>query len=208
MEKAERLKVFETPTSLRHHQSVKLYKMLKAGMCMTLDAVLREVGFNASEAVFLANHNGFHHKRKTREDFQGLFCKLATAYDCDVESVKKAILTHPQFAGLDHERVIRQKSRLGRLVGLTGDDVRNKILSKPSLAGYAVRRYLAAIDIGRILVKEGYDPTTIRDRFFTYFTKSPYVPGTTRQRINQVNEPNEEPPLLTTLRKTLARQTS
>jgi len=119
--------------------------------------------------------------------------------------VKEAILKQPSFAGLDHSRVVRQKSKLGRIVGLDRQDVIDKILDSPFLAGCSVKRYIATLDIGQRLAQEGFAPDKILDTFFRYSFKSPYVPGTKRQRISKA-QPCQEPQLLIKMRKSLIHQ--
>ncbi|HLC57575.1 MAG TPA: hypothetical protein VJH95_03315, partial [Candidatus Nanoarchaeia archaeon] len=54
-------------------------------------------------------------------------------YDWTFEEVKRAILTHPQFAGLDHERAIRQGIEV---YGADNEDeVKRAVLSFPPFAG-------------------------------------------------------------------------
>ncbi|MEK6862328.1 MAG: hypothetical protein AABY07_10285, partial [Nanoarchaeota archaeon] len=126
----------------------------------------------------------------------------------DEERVKRAILSFPQFAGYDHERVVRQKTRLGRLAGLTNEETTNYLLDRPVLAGYSAKRYIAAFDIGRQLEKEGFvQDERMLEAFFMYYAKSPYIPRTPRKRISQTVG-DKEPPLLNAMRKKLSRNTS
>jgi hypothetical protein len=85
---------------------------------------------------------------------------------------------------------------------MSDEDVRNKLLTIPVLAGYSARRYLAAIDIGRTLVQQGYEKSSIFDLFFKYFRSSPYVPHTERKRISQIKN-YTEPPLLIKMKQAL-----
>ena len=131
--------------------------------------------------------NGFHHKRKSSHELTDLFNKISGIYECSFEEVKRAILNFPPFAGLDHERVVRQKTRLGRIAGLTNEETIDYLLDIPVLAGYSAKRYLAAFDIGRQLKREGFpQDDRMLEAFFSYISKSPYVPGTERKRISQV----------------------
>ena len=198
---------------------------------------LVSIGFEIEEAQKLAASNGFHHKNKTRQELTDLFKKISSFYGCtfddikkailtqpqfagldhervvrqgvevygDEDKVKKAILTFPRFAGLDHERVVRQKTRLGRMAGLSNEETINYLLDVPVLASYSVKRYLAAFDIGRQPQKEGFpqDDKMLKS-FFSYYTKSPYVPGFRRKRISQVVG-YKEPPLLKAMRKKLKK---
>ena len=238
-------------------------------MTQSLEQILQEIGYSTEQASYLASHEGFHHKRKTREELDDLFLGISETYKCDLDQikeavlkspqfagydhervvreanevynnedkvkeailkhprfagydhkrvvreanevyqnedkVKEAILKWPQFAGLDHERVVRQKSRLGRLVGLNKQEVIDKILTKPSLAGYSARRYIAGLDIGNMLAEEGFEPDEqMLKAFFNHNSRSPYVPNTRRLRISKV-ENGEEPPLLVYMRKSLMR---
>jgi hypothetical protein len=127
-------------------------------------------------------------------------------YGSDNESrIKRAILSHPPFAGLNHSRVLRQKTRLGKMAGLTDEKTKDWLLSMPALAGYSVKRYLAAFDIARQLEKEGFSQDEkMIEAFFLYYSKSPYVPESNRKRISQMDS-DIEPPLLVYMRKRLIR---
>ena len=180
---------------------------------------LVSIGFSEEEAKILAESNGFHHKRKSSHELTDLFNKISGIYECsfeevkrailnfppfagldhervvrqgiavygDEDKIKRAILNFPPFAGLDHERVVRQKTRLGRIAGLTNEETIDYLLDIPVLAGYSAKRYLAAFDIGRQLKREGFpQDDRMLEAFFSYISKSPYVPGTERKRISQV----------------------
>src|SRR3989344_7131505 len=164
---------------------------------------LVSIGFEREEAKKLAESNGFHHRKKTRQELTDLFNKISGVYNCTFEDVKKAVLSFPPFAGLDHERVVRQKTRLGRIAGLSDDEVINYLLDLPVLVSYSAKRYLAALDIGRQLESEGFpQDERMLKAFFSYFIKSPYVPNSNRKRISQVIS-DKEPPLLRSMRKRL-----
>ena len=133
---------------------------------------LVSIGFSEEEAKILAESNGFHHKRKSSHELTDLFNKISGIYECSFEEVKRAILIHPQFAGLDHERVVRQKTRLGRIAGLTNEETIDYLLDIPVLAGYSAKRYLAAFDIGRQLKREGFpQDDRMLEAFFSYISK-------------------------------------
>ena len=91
---------------------------------------LVSIGFSKKEAQKLSESNGFHHRKKSRHELIGLFTKISEVYECSFDSVKRAILSFPQFAGLDHERVVRQGTEI------YGDEERVKraILSLPQFA--------------------------------------------------------------------------
>ncbi len=131
---------------------------------------------------------------------------IKDAYNCTEEDASKSVLSFPPFASYDHQRVLRQLSRIGRIVGLNRNYVIERILENPVLAGYSAKRYLAAIDIGRELRKEGIsDNVRITCIWFSYPGKSPYVPDTKRLRIAQAAKRgiNGEPTLMTVMRKRL-----
>ena len=131
---------------------------------------------------------------------------IKDAYNCTAEQASKAVLSNPPFTSLDHQRVLRQLSRIGRIVGLERSEVIERILKNPVLASYSAKRYLAAVDIGRELRKECiYDKSNIARAWFSYPSKSPYVPDTKRLRIAQAAKRgiNGEPPLMTAMRKRL-----
>ena len=152
----------------------------------------------ASKAVFsFPPFAGLDHHRV----LQG----IKDTYNCTAEQASKAVLSFPSFAGLDHHRVLRQLSRTGRIAGLNENEVIERILKNPVFAGYSAKRYLAAIDIGRELRKEGIPDVSITRTWFSYLSKSPYVPDTKRLRIAQAakQDIHGEPPLMTVMRKRL-----
>ena len=117
--------------------------------------------------------------------------------------IKKAVLKFPQFASYDHSRVVRDAYRIGKYAGLSQQKIREKILNNPVLASYSAKRYLAGLDICRTLHQEGFswDETMLR-AYFSNITKSPYVPGSKKERISHV-ENYQEPPLMIAMRKYL-----
>ena len=95
---------------------------------------LVSIGFEREEAQKLAESDHFHHRRKTKQELTYLFSKISGFYDCTFEEVKRAVLTHPPFAGLDHERVVRQGIEV---YGADNEDkVKRAVLSFPPFAGY------------------------------------------------------------------------
>ncbi len=166
---------------------------------------LVSIRFNEEEARKLAESNDFHHRRKTHQELTNLFNKISVIYECSFEDVKRAILSFPPFAGYNHERVVRQKTRLGRMAALTNEETIDYLLNMPVLVGYSAKRYIAAFDIGRQLEREGFpQDDRMLKAFFLYSKKSPYVPDTKRKRISQISS-DKEPPLLKAMRKRLEK---
>jgi len=98
---------------------------------MTIVTVLENLGFTKQDAEFLGNHRSFHHKTKDETDLLAVFQKIAEIYTWELNIVKKAILKFPVFAGLNHERVIREASAVyGNEAG-----VKKAILKHPAFAG-------------------------------------------------------------------------
>ncbi|MCH7568777.1 MAG: hypothetical protein IIA87_05125 [Nanoarchaeota archaeon] len=144
---------------------------------------------------------GYNHKRVVEE-------AIEVYGENNKKRVKKAILGFAPFAGYNHKRVKRQKTRLGRIVGLSKNEVIDYILSNPILSSYSAKRYLAAMDVARTLEQEGFSQNeTMLNTFFNYPSKSPYVPKTNRKRISQVRDGNE-PPLLKAMRNSLRKSQS
>ena len=112
---------------------------------------------------------------------------VTSTYKVDESRAAKAIFAFPPFAGLNHERVLRQKTRIGRIIGLTqGRGYRCALFEKPVQAGYAVKRDLARIDVAKHIESQGVEITDeVRDWFIKNHTRSPYVPGTNRKRISK-----------------------
>ncbi|MBI5072933.1 hypothetical protein HZA99_03880, partial [Candidatus Woesearchaeota archaeon] len=130
----------------------------------------------------------------------------ATAVYENEAGVKAAVLKHPQFAGLDHARVVRERVRLGAYVGLSRKESIDLLLKNPVFAGYSAKRYLAGMDIARTLHTEGFLLDEImHNAYFSNISKSPYVPGSKKQRVSHVQD-YKEPPLMTAMRKYLERK--
>ena len=107
--------------------------------------------------------------------------------------IKEAILKFPPFAGLNHARVVGQKTRMGRLIGLSDDETIGILLGSPVQTGYSYKRDLARIDVARKLSDQGVAmDDQIRDWFIKNYIPSPYSPGT-RNRISHIDG---EPKLL------------
>ena len=99
---------------------------------------LVSIGFNEKEAKKLAESNGFHHRRKNGQELTDLFNEICRVYGCTFDKVKRAILSFPPFAGLDHGRVVRQGVEV---YGADNEDkVKRAILIHPQFAGYDHRR--------------------------------------------------------------------
>ncbi len=139
----------------------------------------------------------YDHERVVRE---------ASAVYGDEAAVKKALVKYPAFVGLNHERVLKEKIHIGEVIGLTKEKIISMILERPLLAGYSAKRYLAALDIGRTLEKEGFTPDREMFRIFMKnVMKSPYVPGFRRKRVSHCPPGSPEPQLLKTMRKRLEK---
>ena len=151
------------------------------------------------EAILKYPHfAGLNHQRVIKE---------ATEVYGDEKKVKEAILKYPPFAGLNHSRVMRNLTRLGRIAGIKKQDVIERILQNPVLAGCSYRRYLAGLDVGRQLSKEGFEKDDkMLESFFTLFVQSPYVPETDKLRISKAGPGHKEPPLLIRMRKKLQKE--
>ena len=174
---------------------------------MSLKETLVEAGFSEDEAERLANDDWFaqRNSNKSAEEIKEKIKTIANTYLTTETVIRKAVLSFPPFASYDHQRVLRQLSRTGRIAGLNENEVIERILKNPVFAGYSAKRYLAAIDIGRELRKEGIPDVSITRTWFSYLSKSPYVPDTKRLRIAQAakQDIHGEPPLMTVMRKRL-----
>ena len=95
---------------------------------------LISIGFEREEAEKLVESHDFHHKRKNRQELTDLLNKISGIYDWTFDNVKKAILGFPPFAGLDHERVVREGVEV---YGANNKDrVKKAILGFPPFASY------------------------------------------------------------------------
>ena len=93
--------------------------------------------------------------------------------------VMDAILDYPAFAGYDHKRVVRQKSRVAAFIGFPKSVTVDHLLDKSVNAGYNFKRDFARMDVAYQLSAEGYNIdydviTTLLNKHMV----SPYVPGT------------------------------
>ena len=142
-------------------------------------------------------------------DHQRVVDEIRDVYGWSKEDIKKVVFKYPQFAWRDHHQVMRKLSRIGRIVGLDEDTVKEKIMENPILAGYSAKRYLAMIDIVMHLRTEGElsDRDAVR-LCLSYCSKSPYVPGNYRLRVTQAlkrGDYDADPPLMVTLRKSMRK---
>lgn len=194
-EKAKAIIMSHPPFGCRNHQK-GIKKVEDAYGCTTAEA----------KKMILARPEFLY-----RDHEKGI-TNIEEAYGCTRERAISAIHEFAPFVDLDHNRVIRQLSRIGRLAGLEGSEVKAGILEKPIRAGYSARRYVAAMDVARRLNREGISNEALFDSWKIYISWSPYVPGTNRLSMTQAEKsgkPNEEPPLMKMLRKTsLSRQLS
>ena len=95
---------------------------------------LVSIGFEMEEAQKLSGSDGFHHKKKTRQELTDLFDKISRVYGWNFENLKRAVLSFPRFAGYDHERVVRQGLEV---YGADNKDkLKRAILTHPQFAGY------------------------------------------------------------------------
>ena len=60
---------------------------------------------------------------------------IRDVYGWSKEEVGRVVFKYPHFAGRDHERVMRNLSSIGRIVGLDEGTVKEKIMKNPKLAG-------------------------------------------------------------------------
>ena len=115
---------------------------------MSLETILESFGLSENESTLLVENAYFHHKEKTREEFQALFENIARAYSCSQAEVIKAILAFPPFAGLNHERVVRE----GTEVYHDEKAVKKAILAHPQFAGLNHERVVRQKGkVGRII---------------------------------------------------------
>lgn len=132
---------------------------------------------------------------------------LAKLYEVGVDEIKKVSLSHPQFLGYNHTRVIKQKSRLGRLIGLSDLEVKNLILKHPISAGCSYMRELGIFDVVRELKnQEGIDINL--NQILNNYSRSPYVPNTNRLRLSKVKKNHnlvDLPPLYHKLKKCIQK---
>ena len=166
---------------------------------MTLDTILQGLGLTADQAAGVLADEWFHVRDEaTLRERLGI---IQETYGWSRQNIGKVIAKHPRFAGLDHTRVLRQAARLGKLVDLSSGQCIEKIMQNPVLAGYSAKRSLAVIDIGRSLIREGYNPEKMMDVYFACCSISPYLPG--RKRISQAAGP--EPPMMKVMRRKLQK---
>ena len=149
----------------------------------------------------------FEHPQFAGSDHQRKFDEIRDVYGWSKEDIKKVVFKYPQFAWRDHHQVMRKLSRIGRIVGLDEDTVKEEVMERPVLAGYSAKRYLAMIDVVMHLRTEGeLSDSRAVDLCRSYFSKSPYVPGNYRLRVTQALKRGnyyEDPPLMVTLRKSM-----
>ncbi len=141
-----------------------------------------------------------HHSDKINE--------IMTVYRVDEETALRSIKAHHQFSSLNHHRVLRQLTRVGRLARLHEAEVIAELMSRPRLAELSVKRYLAAIDVFRHCDVSGIPAERLIEWYIRHALLSPYVPGTDRLRITQAmrnGQYKEDPQLLAALKRAAPR---
>ena len=112
---------------------------------------------------------GYNHER---------VIKKATEVYGNREAVKQAILKFPSFVGLNHERVLKQATTVGKLIGISRKTMMDAILKNPVLAGYSMKRNLAAVDASRNAIERiGIQNLSPEEAFAIYLkqcSRSPY----------------------------------
>ncbi|MGV8152238.1 MAG: hypothetical protein ACP5OG_04085 [Candidatus Nanoarchaeia archaeon] len=106
---------------------------------MALEDLIK-LGYSEQEAEKLLLDVNFHHKTKSYNQLKDLFEDISGHYNCAINIIKNAILSFPPFAGLNHERVIKQGIEI---YGIDNEDkIKNAILKHPQFAGYDHERVI------------------------------------------------------------------
>lgn len=182
---------------------------------MSLEVELKESGFTQEEIAKLSADKfvqiNFSNKSGAAVPISEKIRKIANVYDVPAEDIRKAILSFPPFAGLDHESKFRKLAVLGSRFGFSKGEAAEIILDKPVLAGYSIRRYRAAIDVAKEVAKNtGLELPSDREMVNIWLNlsgKSPYVPNTVRLSISQAKALGinaSKPPLQAAMEKRLA----
>ena len=114
------------------------------------------VGFSPKDARKCMSSNYFVlvFKNKSLEDLKTILLDIRKVYGFSSQQVGKAIASFAPFAGLKHYRGMRQALRLGKLVGVSKEEIVMAIIEKPVLSSYSQKRNLAAIDAFRHAVED------------------------------------------------------
>jgi len=115
-----------------------------------LELRYKEVGFSPSESKRLASLEKQPFSGKTGPQMKDWLTKTARLYSCTENEIRNSILTHPQFAGLDHSRVVSQAVDV---YGKENEErVKKAVLSFPPFAGYDHSRVVREKSrLGRLL---------------------------------------------------------
>ncbi len=148
---------------------------------------LESLGFLRSHAQLLLHGNYFvlMVKNQSKIQFGVRMNKIAQAYGISREQIAKAIFSFPPFAGLNHNRVLRQAVRIGRTFGFDKAKISEMFLAHPPMAGYSQRRNLAAVDAFRNAAKRtGVNLTSQQatQMYSKMFAKSPYPEKGSKKR--------------------------
>ena len=113
---------------------------------MTFQTTLIEAGFNKKAAKKLADdeyfRQNFHNSKKSSEEILERINLIAVVYDTDTDSVRDAITKFPQFASLDHERVV---GGIRNVYGWSKDDIKKVVFKHPQFAGLDHERVVNGI---------------------------------------------------------------
>ena len=117
----------------------------------SLKQALIDTGFNESEAAELETDDWFakSNGNKTAQEITDRIHSISIVYNTTYPKIRKAILTFPQFAGLDHQRVIKGIKEAYRC---TDEQASKAILTFPQFAGYNHQRVIKQLSrLGRIV---------------------------------------------------------
>lgn len=116
-----------------------------------------------------------------------MFQDFYEAKGVDREKISEMFVKFPSIIGQDHERKLRRRKTLGKLIGMDEKDIVKLHESNPMSTGYGVRRNLAVLRVLQRLDQEGYKVSSSQLR--THFSKSsPYVPNTDNLNIKQAEK--------------------
>ena len=104
------------------------------------------------------------------------FISFFKSQGLDLEDISKIFIGFPSIIGYDHDKKLRQKVRVGRILGKSREEVLEYLVKNPVSFGYSQRRDVGILEVLRELQNNDrfVDEKVLR---VNISRKSPYVEG-------------------------------
>ena len=142
---------------------------------MSFQQTLVDAGFSPEASLRLLDSEHFtaRNGNKSAIEIAEQLFRIAEIYNVNSDTIRKAVLTHPPFAGYDHIRVI---NGIKEAYGCTDEQAAKAVLTHPRFAGLDHARVLRQqTKIGRLIGVE-------EDMIHNEILKNPHLAGYSAKR--------------------------